>query len=181
MKIRDRLIDVFFYAISGPLHLLGYIGFGIAWFFRRLRLISAHSYERLTDHPSGSSLFPLAAFLMMIVFVVFAVVLFVFPDAYKSILAIIGIITASIAASIRAAVVGLKSRAKLLILEELSHGTALTREELKQRVLQHSWPYRRFTNLYAEALTELCLADRVAAKAGTFRLMSLDASSQPRP
>ncbi|MGC2694450.1 MAG: hypothetical protein WA738_01530 [Candidatus Angelobacter sp.] len=144
------------------------VGIGALWVLGRLWIVPKGWFKAVVEEPS-SGFGPyqrLSAVLGAVL--VGAIILLVMRPSSKSLLALLGIIGAAMAWSIRGGIQALQSRARLIILEQLSQGPGQTRQQLKEAVRSHSAPYRLFTNLYVEALDGLITADKVTLKLGLY-------------
>lgn len=157
----------------GFVHILCALGEGILSIILPKKL-----YEKLIlkleppEVESGCGFTVFSAVFMGIVIVAIVIFIIFFPQIEALLIALVGLVGAGLAWSIRKALSTMQARARLIILEALSHGSSLTREEIKKLVNNYSIMFRLSGSIYSVALNSLLKEDKIKIDKGLFYLES---------
>ncbi len=170
----------FLFILILPIILLYMIGTPLAFIFltvfKLFRLPNRWIQNVRCIDPSASyrgPFFMLSILFGFLIVLVVGITLFI-PVKGQVAIALFGLLAAAFAWSFRTTLKVMESRARLIIIESLSNKPGQSRTSLKQEVLRHSWLYRRFSNIYAQALDRLYAERSVYVTKGMFFLNSND-------
>jgi hypothetical protein len=165
-RIKEIVLSIVWFVFSA----LSILGANIVWVLSFFGI--PKSLYHAMDNPNSASgpFWFFASILLALVALAAALLLSRMAHISTNLVALLAALIAAFGWCFKRGLTSLENRARLIILEDLSLGKARTRDEIKMIVRRHSWPYRYFSNIYAEALNSLLLEQRIHIEDGRFFL-----------